>query len=105
MIAAPVVALRKSDQLAADAGRSGVTREFSHLTRHLAAMIAVGRRERGLALCRQCQIGGNQKPAGGANKPIAPIPARIVTLSVVVAHPADQSAYLPNAADNHREYA
>jgi hypothetical protein len=31
MIAAPVVALRKSDQLAAHAGRSGSARQFAHL--------------------------------------------------------------------------
>lgn len=48
--------------------------------------------------------GLSKKLAGGAHKPIAPIPARTVTINVVI-HPADHSMYLPNAADNYREYA
>ena len=52
MIAAPVVALPESDQLAADAGRSGVARQLAHLARHLAAMIAVSERGRMHGLCR-----------------------------------------------------
>jgi hypothetical protein len=105
MIATPVVALRESDQLAADAGRSGSARQFAHLAGHLAAMIAVGKRGRRLALCRRCQIAGNQKPAGGTNNPIAQIPTRVFTISVVIHTRPTNLPLLPNAADNYREYA
>jgi hypothetical protein len=83
MIAAPVVALREIDQLAADTGRSGIARQFEHLAGHLAAMIAVRKRRRGLDLCQRYQISGSQKLEGGANKTINPIPIRTVTISVV----------------------
>jgi hypothetical protein len=84
MIAASVVALRESDQLAANPRRTGEARQLTQPAGHLAAMIAFGRRGSRFAPCRQCQIGGSQKPAGGANKTINPIPARVVTNNLVI---------------------
>jgi hypothetical protein len=42
VIAAPVVPLGNLDQFVADARRSGVARQLTHLAGHLPVMIAVG---------------------------------------------------------------
>jgi len=68
MIAAPVVALRQIDQLAANARRTGQVREAAQLRGHLAVMVAAG--ERRPCFAHGHAHPGNERVAGLRNNRI-----------------------------------
>ena len=98
MIAAPVVALRQFDKLAAHARRTGQARQSAQPVGHLAVIVAAGKRGRRFARRQSRQSAGMQKRRAEITNSSLRSP-RPPILTIVSTDQSDQMRHVPNAAD------